>query len=177
MGTYVHVLNIRLTKKKVKFNDSFVSVDAAPFSHKPNRFYDDYHDKAADLRLTRAHKVTEDMQSDYIVFGDGEDGDHVYKSNKRAVWSDGSGEWSGLNYKKDCVGILRKTNSRSWHIEHIVIHEENLLRNKLAALKIELNSMYGTDQQEIDRTTAIFERVRSIRLALEKLTMQKNAIS
>ena len=119
MGTYVHILNRRLTKKKVKFNNSFVSVDAAPFSHKPNRFYDNYIDKAADMRLTRASRITEAMQSDYIVIGDGVDGDHVYRSNKRAVWSDGSGEWSGLNYNQDCVGILRKTNTKSWHIEPI----------------------------------------------------------
>jgi hypothetical protein len=44
----------------------------------------------------------------YITF----DGEMVYKNNRRAVWSDGCGFYTGIDNKKDFVGTLKKVGRK-----------------------------------------------------------------
>ena len=39
-------------------------------------------------------------------------GDEVYKNNKLGIWSDGSGFWTGIDYKNDHVGKLEKIGKK-----------------------------------------------------------------
>lgn len=114
MGTYVNITDRRLTKKNVELNGDKVKVDFAPFSHKPSGYYDN--PPEIEKKMERAWNVPKDKQADYIVFGEPQEGDRVYKSNKKAIWSDGSGFWSGIHWENDLVGTLEK-NGRQWYIE------------------------------------------------------------
>ena len=114
MGTYVNITDRRLTKKNVELNGDKVSVDFAPFSHKPSGYYDN--PPEIEKKMERAWNVPKDKQAEYIVFGEPQEGDRVYKSNKKAIWSDGSGFWSGIHWENDLVGTLEK-NGRQWYIE------------------------------------------------------------
>ena len=66
--------------------------------------------------MERAWNVPTDRQADYIVFGKAKEGCSVYKNNKKGIWSDGSGFWSGLHWENDLVGTLEK-NGRQWYIK------------------------------------------------------------
>lgn len=118
MGTYIHITDRRLTKRNVKLYGEIVSVDFAPFSHKPSGYYDN--PPEIERKMERAWNIPEDKQADYIVFGkpqdDCEGGWYVYKNNKKAIWSDGSGFWSGLHWENDLVGMLHK-KGKQWYIE------------------------------------------------------------
>tara|TARA_Y100000389_G_scaffold148955_1_gene148166 strand:+ start:2258 stop:2629 length:372 start_codon:yes stop_codon:yes gene_type:complete len=114
MGTYVNITDRRLTKKNVELNGDKVKVDFAPFSHKPSINYDN--PPEIEKKMERAWNMPKDKQADYIVFGKPQEGDTVYKSNKKAIWSDGSGFWSGIHWEDDLVGTL-KNNGRKWFIE------------------------------------------------------------
>ena len=114
MGTYVNITDRRLTKKNVELNGDKVKVDFAPFSHKPSINYDN--PPEIEKKMERAWNMPKDKQADYIVFGKPQEGDTVYKSNKKAIWSDGSGFWSGIHWEDDLVGTL-KNNGRQWYIE------------------------------------------------------------
>lgn len=114
MGTYVNITDRRLTKKNVELNGDKVKVDFAPFSHKPSGYYDN--PPEIEKKMERAWNVPKDKQAEYIVFGKPQEGDTVYKSNKKAIWSDGSGFWSGIHWENDLVGTLEK-NGRQWYIE------------------------------------------------------------
>lgn len=114
MGTYVNITDRRLTKKNVELNGDKVKVDFAPFSHKPSGYYDN--PPEIEKKMERAWNVPKDKQAEYIVFGEPQEGDRVYKSNKKAIWSDGSGFWSGIHWENDLVGTLEK-NGRQWYIE------------------------------------------------------------
>jgi hypothetical protein len=114
MGTYINITDRRLTKKNVELNGDKVKVDFAPFSHKPSGYYDN--PPEIEKKMERAWNVPKDKQAEYIVFGEPQEGDRVYKSNKKAIWSDGSGFWSGIHWENDLVGTLEK-NGRQWYIE------------------------------------------------------------
>jgi hypothetical protein len=118
MGTYINITDRRLTKKNVELNGEKVKVDFAPFSHKPSINYDN--PPEIEKKMERAWNMPKDKQADYIVFAKPSDeyldSYHVYKSNKKAIWSDGSGFWSGLHWENDLVGTL-KNNGRKWFIE------------------------------------------------------------
>ena len=113
MGTYVHILNRRLTKNRVQFGDPVVSVDAAPYSHKPSMYSE--LDQKYEKRMERAFNTPDHLQSDYIVFSHTMDGAPVYRNNRNGIWSDGSGHWTGIDPKTDHVGTLYKIG-RHWHI-------------------------------------------------------------
>lgn len=58
--------------------------------------------------------VIEQDQPKYITFGE-----EVYKNNKRGIWSDASGFWTGIDYKKDYVGKLEKVG-RKYFIKYLI---------------------------------------------------------
>ena len=105
MGTYIHTYKKKLNKKAI-LDGQEVIVGQATFLCRQD--WSGNYSPAEIREMTRAYALTENDQPDFITF----EGETVYKNNKRGVWSDGSGFWSGIDYKKDFVGTLKKVGRK-----------------------------------------------------------------
>ncbi|MHA2431493.1 MAG: hypothetical protein ACXACC_10765 [Promethearchaeota archaeon] len=101
MGTYIHTYKKTLNKKATLDGEKVV-VGFATYLCKAT--HSGYYTPSENREMIRATNLSKKDQADYIVF----DGDSVYKNNKFGVWHDGNGFWSGIDYKKDFVGTLKK---------------------------------------------------------------------
>ena len=92
--------------KKATLDGQEVVVGRATFLCKQD--WSGNYSPAENREMTRAYALTENDQPDYIIF----EGETVFKNNKRGVWSDGSGFWSGIDPKNDFVGTLKKSGKK-----------------------------------------------------------------
>ena len=105
MGTYIHTYKKKLNKKAI-LDGQEVIVGQATFLCRQD--WSGNYSPAESREMTRAYALTENDQPDYIIF----EGEIVFKNNKRGVWSDGSGFWSGIDPKNDFVGTLKKVGRK-----------------------------------------------------------------
>ena len=105
MGTYIYTYKKKFNKNAT-FNGEKVVVGEATFLCKPD--YSNNYTPVENREMIRVTNLPKDEQPDYITF----DGVRVYKNNKFGMWHDGSGFWSGIDYKKDFVGILKKVGRK-----------------------------------------------------------------
>jgi hypothetical protein len=101
MGTYIYTYKKKFNKKAT-LNGETVIVGVATFLCRQD--WSGNYSPSESREMTRAYALTENDQPDYIIFED----DHVYKNNKKGVWSDGSGFWGGIDHKNDFIGTLKK---------------------------------------------------------------------
>jgi hypothetical protein len=105
MGTYIYTYKKKFNKKVI-LDGQEVIVGAATFLCRQD--WSGNYSPSENREMTRAYGLGKHEQPDYIIFED----DHVYKNNKKGVWSDGSGFWSGIDYKNDYVGKLEKQGKK-----------------------------------------------------------------
>jgi hypothetical protein len=101
MGTYIYTFKKKFNKKVI-LDGQEVIVGQATFLCRQDWLGN--YSPSENREMTRAYALTKNDQPEYITF----EGDIVYKNNKKGVWSDGSGFWSGIDYKEDLVGTLKK---------------------------------------------------------------------
>ena len=111
MGTYIYTYKKKLDKKAI-LNGQEVKVGEATFLCKQD--WSGNYTPQEKREMTRATCLLENDQPDYIIFGE-----EVYKNNKRGLWSDGSGFWTGIDHKNDYVGKLEKIG-RKYFIKCLV---------------------------------------------------------
>jgi hypothetical protein len=105
MGTYIHTFKKKLNKNAT-MDGKVVVVGQATFLCKQD--WSGNYSSSESREMTRASSLLDHDQPEYITF----DGDLVYKNNKRGIWSDGSGFWTGIDYQKDYVGQLIKEGKK-----------------------------------------------------------------
>jgi hypothetical protein len=105
MGTYINTFKKKFNKKAI-LDGQEVIVGQATFLCRQD--WSGNYSPSESREMTRAYALTENDQPDYIIF----EGETVFKNNKRGVWSDGSGFWSGIDPKKDFVGTLKKVGRK-----------------------------------------------------------------
>jgi hypothetical protein len=105
MGTYIYTFKKSLNKKAT-IDGNPVIVGQATFLCRQD--WSGNYSPSERREMTRAYALTENDQPEYITF----DGEMVYKNNKRGVWTDGSGYWSGIEYEKNFVGTLKKVGGK-----------------------------------------------------------------
>lgn len=105
MGTYIHTFKKKFNKKVI-LDEQEVIVGQATFLCRQD--WSGNYSPSENREMTRAYALPNHDQPDYIIFED----DHVYKNNKKGVWSDGSGFWSGIDHKNDFVGTLKKVGKK-----------------------------------------------------------------
>ena len=105
MGTYIHTFKKKFNKK-APFDGNPVIVGQATFLCRQD--WSGNYSPSESREMTRAYALTENDQPDYIIF----EGETVFKNNKRGVWTDGSGFWSGIDPKNDFVGTLKKVGGK-----------------------------------------------------------------
>jgi len=111
MGSYIYTYKKKLDKKAI-LDGQEVKVGEAAFLCKQD--WSGNYTPQEKREMTRATCLLEQDQPDYITFGE-----EVYKNNKRGIWSDASGFWTGIDYKKDYVGKLEKVG-RKYFIKCLV---------------------------------------------------------
>jgi hypothetical protein len=104
MGTYIYTYKKKLDKNAI-LDGKEVKVGEATFLCKKD--WSGNYTPQEKREMTRATCLLEHNQPDYITFGD-----EVYKNNKLGIWSDGSGFWTGIDYKNDYVGKLEKIGKK-----------------------------------------------------------------
>ena len=104
MGTYIYTYKKKLDKKVI-LDGQEVKVGEATFLCKQD--WSGNYTPQEKREMTRATCLLEHDQPEYITFGE-----EVYKNNKRGLWSDASGFWTGIDYKKDYVGKLEKVGKK-----------------------------------------------------------------
>ena len=104
MGTYIYTYKKKLDKKAT-LDGQEVIVGEATFLCKQD--WSGNYTPQEKREITRATCLLEHDQPEYITFGE-----EVYKNNKRGIWTDGSGFWTGIDYKKDYVGKLEKQGKK-----------------------------------------------------------------
>jgi hypothetical protein len=108
MGTYIYTLKKKLNKN-ASLGDEMVVVGQATYLCKQIGSGD--YSSSEKREMTRAYSLSDNWDNDipkYITF----DGEMVYKNNRRAVWSDGCGFYTGIDNKKDFVGTLKKVGRK-----------------------------------------------------------------
>jgi hypothetical protein len=104
MGTYIYTYKKKLDKKVI-LEGQEVIVGIATFLCKQD--WSGNYTPQEKREMTRVKWLVERDHPEFITFGE-----EVYKNNKLGIWSDASGFWSGIDYKKDFVGILKKVGRK-----------------------------------------------------------------
>lgn len=107
MGSYIYTEKKSL-RVKASLGGKQVTVGRATYLCRDEYSRDRFSPESIGA-MTRISNTPEEDRAEYICFSEF-DGARVFKSNRAGIWSDSSGEWSGL---EGCeVGILYKIGGR-----------------------------------------------------------------